>query len=163
MVNVKVTLLDGKHHPVDSSELAFEQAGSLGFQEAVAHAKPVFMEPLMHLQVVTPDDFLGAVTGDLNSRRAEITGMELRHGTRVIEAKVPLAELFGYTRERTRRRSVAEHREQREHPPRGASPPPARRKVGAGGAARSERPSLHAARFVSRRCGGLRAADRIQR
>ena len=97
MSNVRVTMLDGSHHPVDSSDLAFEQAGAMAFEAAVAKADPVFMEPIMSLQVVTPEEFLGAVTGDLNSRRAEIVNMSLRHNMRVVDAKVPLAEVFGYS------------------------------------------------------------------
>ncbi len=97
MVNVKATLIDGKHHPIDSSDIAFEQASSLAYTAAVEKAEPVFMEPIMSLQVVCPEEFLGAVTGDLNARRAEIGQMEMRASMRVIEAKVPLAEAFGYT------------------------------------------------------------------
>ncbi len=97
MVNVLVTLLDGKYHPVDSSDIAFVQAGSIGFKAAVAKASPVFLEPIMRLEVLVPDAFLGAVSGDLNSRRAEIIGMESRGSYRKLTSKVPLASMFGYT------------------------------------------------------------------
>jgi elongation factor G len=97
MENIKVTLLGGEHHPVDSSEMAFLQAASMAFEQAVTKADPAFMEPVMSLQVVCPEEFLGAVTGDLNARRAEIVNMALRHTNRVIDAHVPLAEMFGYS------------------------------------------------------------------
>ncbi|NQU75236.1 MAG: elongation factor G, partial [Planctomycetes bacterium] len=97
MENVKVTLINGEHHPVDSSELAFMQAATMAFEHGVEQADPVFMEPLMKLQVVTPEEFLGAIAGDLNARRGEIQNMAVRHSMRVIDAKVPLAEMFGYT------------------------------------------------------------------
>jgi len=97
MDNLLVTLIDGDSHPVDSSEMAFLQAASMAFEDAVAKATPTFMEPIMSLQVVCPGESLGAVTGDLNARRAEIMDMTVRHSMRVIDAKVPLAEMFGYT------------------------------------------------------------------
>ena len=97
MENVQVTLIGGDHHPVDSSEIAFLQAGALAFEQAVAKACPVFMEPVMNLQVVCPEEFLGAVTGDMNARRADIVNMTVRRSTQVITARVPLAEVFGYT------------------------------------------------------------------
>jgi len=97
MTNVKVTLLDGKHHPVDSSEIAFAQAGARAFRAAVENARPVFLEPIMDVEVVTPEAYLGGVTADLNSRRAEITGMEHRGDYRKVTAKVPLASMFGYS------------------------------------------------------------------
>jgi len=96
MVNVKITLTDGDHHPVDSSEIAFEQAGALAYEAAAKKASPVFMEPVMDLQIVCPEAYLGPVTADLNARRGEITRMTVRHSMRVIDAKVPLAEAFGY-------------------------------------------------------------------
>ncbi len=107
MLNVKATLLDGKDHPVDSSELAFEQAAVLAFQQAVEKARPVFLEPLMRLQVSVPEEFVGAVTGDLNGRRAEIQRMDQRGDFRVLHALVPLAEMFGYS---TQLRSLTQGR-----------------------------------------------------
>jgi elongation factor G len=107
MLNVKITLLDGKHHPVDSSELAFEQAGAMAFNEAARKASPVFLEPIMKLQVTTPEPYLGAVTGDLNARRAEIRSMDHRGPYRVLHALVPLAEVFGYS---TQLRSLTQGR-----------------------------------------------------
>ncbi len=97
MLNVKAVLIDGKHHPVDSSDIAFQQAGALAFNEAVGKAHPVFLEPIMLLQVTTPEEYLGAVTGDLNARRAEIKGMDQRGKHRVLTALAPLAEMFGYS------------------------------------------------------------------
>jgi len=96
MENLLVTLVGGESHPVDSSEMAFLQAASMAFEDAVAKAAPTFMEPIMSLQVVCPEESLGAVTGDLNARRAEIVDMTVRHSMRMIDAKVPLAEMFGY-------------------------------------------------------------------
>ncbi len=107
MQNVKVTLLDGKHHPIDSSELAFRQAGSIAFTQAVEKATPVFLEPIMRLQVTTPEEYLGAVTGDLNSRRADIREMSHRGRFRLLLAEVPLAEMFGYS---TQLRSLTQGR-----------------------------------------------------
>ncbi len=94
--NLKVTLLGGKHHPVDSSDMAFHQAGVIAFERAVNAASPVFLEPIMRVHVTTPDEYLGAVTGDLNMRRGEIHGMQERGQYRVATAEVPLAEMFGY-------------------------------------------------------------------
>ena len=96
LVDVKVTLIDGTWHEVDSTPLAFKIAGSLAFRDAAAAAKPVLLEPLMQLEVVTPDDYLGGIVGDLNARRGKIGGMEMRGGSRVIKGLVPLAEMFGY-------------------------------------------------------------------
>jgi len=97
MVDLKVSVLDGSFHEVDSSEMAFKIAGSMTFKEAARKAQPVIKEPIMAVEVVTPDQFLGAVVGDLNSRRGMIEGQEQSHGgTMVIKAKVPLAEMFGY-------------------------------------------------------------------
>jgi len=96
MTGVKTTLDDGSYHEVDSSELAFKIAASLGFKEATRRAKMVLLEPMMKVEVVVPEDFMGAVTGDLNSRRGQIEGMEKRGSTRIIRATVPLAEMFGY-------------------------------------------------------------------
>ena len=96
MVDLKVTLLDGAYHDVDSSELAFKIAGSMAFKEAARRAKPVLLEPVMAVEVTTPDDFMGDVIGDLNSRRGHIQAMEERMGARVVKALVPLSEMFGY-------------------------------------------------------------------
>ena len=96
LVDVKVTLLDGAYHDVDSSELAFKIAGSMAFKDAARRAGPVIMEPMMSVEVTTPEDFMGEVIGDLNSRRGQIQAMDERAGTRVIEAVVPLSEMFGY-------------------------------------------------------------------
>jgi len=95
--NVKAILVDGKHHPVDSSDVAFHQAGVLAFNEAVRKAGAVFLEPIMLLEVTVPEEYLGAVAGDLNSRRAEIKEMEQRGKYRILDAWVPLAEMFGYS------------------------------------------------------------------
>jgi elongation factor G len=96
MVDVKVTLTDGAYHEVDSSELAFKIAGSMAFKKAAAHADPVLLEPVMAVEVRTPDDYMGDVIGDLNSRRGQIQAMEERSGVRVVKALVPLSEMFGY-------------------------------------------------------------------
>jgi elongation factor G len=96
MTGVKVVLQDGSYHEVDSSELAFKIAGSIGFKDAVSHAKPVLLEPVMKVEVVVPEDFMGDVLGDLSSRRGHIEGMEKRGSTQIIRAMVPLAEMFGY-------------------------------------------------------------------
>lgn len=96
MVDVSVTLYDGSYHEVDSSEMAFKIAGSIGFKNAVQQAKPVLLEPVMKVQVLVPEEYMGDVIGDLNSRRGHITSMEPRNGLQVIDALVPLAEMFGY-------------------------------------------------------------------
>ena len=96
MVDVKVTLTDGSYHEVDSSELAFKIAGSMAFKKAAGHADPVLLEPVMAVEVRTPDDYMGDVIGDLNSRRGQIQAMEERSGVRVVKALVPLSEMFGY-------------------------------------------------------------------
>src|SRR5208282_2261430 len=107
MVDIKATLLDGKHHEVDSSELAFKIAGSMAFKEACSKAAPLLLEPVMEVEVVTPQEFMGDVIGDLNSRRGKILNMENRGGAQVIEARVPLANMFGYA---TRLRSMTQGR-----------------------------------------------------
>ncbi|MHB8381313.1 MAG: elongation factor G [Candidatus Binataceae bacterium] len=107
MVDVRATLLDGKSHDVDSSELAFKIAGSIAFKEACERAEAVLLEPVMDVEVVTPQDFMGEVIGDLNSRRGKILNMENRAGAQVIEARVPLATMFGYA---TRLRSITQGR-----------------------------------------------------
>ena len=96
MVDVKVTLTDGAYHEVDSSELAFKIAGSMAFKKAAALANPVLLEPVMNVEVTTPEDYMGEVIGDLNSRRGQMQAMEERSGARVIKALVPLSEMFGY-------------------------------------------------------------------
>ena len=96
MVDVRVTLTDGSYHDVDSSEMAFKVAGSMAFREAARRAKPVLLEPIMAVEVVTPEEFMGDVIGDLNRRRGRIEGMEPRGNAQVIAAHVPLAEMFGY-------------------------------------------------------------------
>jgi elongation factor G len=96
MVDVKVTLTDGAYHEVDSSELAFKIAGSMAFKKAAALAGPVLLEPMMSVEVTTPEDYMGDVIGDLNSRRGQIQAMEERSGARVVKALVPLSEMFGY-------------------------------------------------------------------
>ena len=96
MVDLKVTLTDGAYHEVDSSELAFKIAGSMAFKKAAGYAEPVLLEPVMAVEVRTPDDYMGEVIGDLNSRRGQMQAMEERSGVRVIKATVPLSEMFGY-------------------------------------------------------------------
>ncbi|WP_096907061.1 elongation factor G [Dietzia sp. WMMA184] len=96
MVNVKATLVDGAYHEVDSSEMAFKVAGSMAFKEAARKCQPVILEPLMAVEVVTPEDYMGDVIGDINSRRGQIQAMEERSGARVVKAHVPLSEMFGY-------------------------------------------------------------------
>ena len=96
MVDVKVTLLDGSYHEVDSSEIAFKIAGSLAYKEAVGKARPVLLEPIMAVEVVVPEEFMGEVIGDISSRRGKVLGMDSRPAAQVIEARVPLAEMFGY-------------------------------------------------------------------
>jgi elongation factor G len=96
MVDVKAILYDGSYHDVDSNEMAFKIAGSMAFKEAARKASPVLLEPVMAVEVVTPEDYAGVIMGDLSSRRGRIEGMEHRAGSQVIKAIVPLAEMFGY-------------------------------------------------------------------
>jgi elongation factor G len=96
LVGLKVTLLDGAYHEVDSSEMAFKIAGSMALKEAARKADPVILEPMMAVEVTTPEDYMGDVIGDLNSRRGQIQQVEERSGSRVIKALVPLSEMFGY-------------------------------------------------------------------
>jgi elongation factor G len=108
-VDVKVQLVDGKYHDVDSSEMAFKIAGQNVFREAARLAKPVLMEPIMTVEVVTPEDYMGDVMGDLSSRRGRIGSMEARGNTQVVNATVPLSEMFGYStdlRSRTQGRAT---------------------------------------------------------
>ena len=97
LVDVKVTCFDGSYHDVDSSEMAFKIAGSMGFKEGAAKAKPVLLEPIMAVEVVLPEEYLGEVMGDLNSRRGRVSGMEARGGAQVVNATVPLSSMFGYS------------------------------------------------------------------
>lgn len=96
LVNIKATLLDGAYHEVDSSEMAFKIAGSQALKEAVAKAKPILLEPLMAVEVITPEEYMGEVIGDINSRRGQVSAMDDRAGAKVVKAKVPLSEMFGY-------------------------------------------------------------------
>jgi elongation factor G len=108
-VDVRATLVDGKYHEVDSSEMAFKIAGSMAFKDAARRAKPVLLEPIMAVEVVTPEDYMGDVIGDLNSRRGRVGGMEQRGNSQVIRAQVPLSEMFGYAtdlRSRTQGRAT---------------------------------------------------------
>ncbi len=99
MVDIKVSLTDGSYHDVDSSEMAFKIAGSMGFKEACRKAKAVLLEPVMDVEVVTPEEYMGAIVGDLNSRRGRILSMEARGTSQVIRANVPLGQMFGYATE----------------------------------------------------------------
>ena len=99
MVDVRVRLTDGSYHEVDSSEMAFKIAGSMGFKEACRRARPVLLEPVMDVEVVMPEEYMGAIVGDLNSRRGRIVSMEARGSSQVIRANVPLAQMFGYATE----------------------------------------------------------------
>ena len=108
-VDVRATLIDGKYHDVDSSEMAFKIAGTMAFKEAARKAKPILLEPIMTVEVVTPDDYMGDVMGDLSSRRGKLGGMEQRGNSQVINAQVPLSEMFGYAtdlRSRTQGRAT---------------------------------------------------------
>ena len=96
LVDVRVTCYDGSYHDVDSSEMAFKIAGSMGFKEGAAKAKPVLLEPIMSVEVVLPEEYLGEVMGDLSSRRGRVSGMEARGGAQVVNAHVPLSSMFGY-------------------------------------------------------------------
>ncbi len=96
VVDVKVTLYDGSYHEVDSSEMAFKIAGSMAFKSAMKQADPVLLEPMMKVVVITPEDYMGDVIGDINSRRGQMQGMEARNGAQEIHAFVPLSEMFGY-------------------------------------------------------------------
>ena len=107
LVNVSVDLWDGSYHEVDSNEMAFKMAGSMALQEAAKRAKPVLLEPVMKVEVIVPEKFMGDVTGQLSSKRGQIEGMDDRFGNKVVRAKVPLAEMFGYV---TTLRSMTEGR-----------------------------------------------------
>jgi elongation factor G len=96
VVDVKVTLFDGSYHDVDSNEMAFKIAGSMGFREGAVKAGPVLLEPIMHVEVVTPEDYMGDVMGDLNRRRGLVQGMDDSPAGKIIRAEVPLSAMFGY-------------------------------------------------------------------
>jgi elongation factor G len=96
VVDVKVTLYDGSYHDVDSSEMAFKIAGSIGFKEGAAKASPVLLEPIMKVEIVTPEDYLGPVTGDISRRRGMLQGSEDSPAGKIVRAEVPLSEMFGY-------------------------------------------------------------------
>ena len=96
VVDIKATLLDGSFHDVDSSEMAFKIAGTMAFKEAARKGKPVLLEPIMAVEVVTPEDYMGDVMGDLSSRRGKVGGMDQRGNAQVVRAEVPLSEMFGY-------------------------------------------------------------------
>jgi elongation factor G len=96
MVDIKVSLYDGSYHDVDSNEMAFKIAGSMAFKEAAKKAKPVLLEPVMAVEVTVPEEYMGTIIGDLNSRRGRIEGMEMVGGLQAIKATVPLSNMFGY-------------------------------------------------------------------
>ena len=109
VVDVRAILVDGSAHDVDSSEMAFKVAGSMAFKEAARRAKPVLLEPVMAVEVVTPEDYMGDVFGDLSARRGRVEGSEQRGNSMVIRATVPLSEMFGYAtdlRSRTQGRAT---------------------------------------------------------
>jgi elongation factor G len=97
MVDVRVTLYDGSFHDVDSSEIAFKIAASMAFKDGAAKADPVLLEPIMKVEIVTPDEYMGDVNGDLNRRRGVLQGMDESPAGKIIKAEVPLAEMFGYS------------------------------------------------------------------
>ena len=109
MVGIKATLLDGAYHEVDSSEMAFKIAGSMAFKEAARKADPALLEPIMAVEVRTPEEYMGEVIGDINSRRGQIRSMTDAAGVKVIDSLVPLSEMFGYVgdlRSKTQGRAV---------------------------------------------------------
>jgi elongation factor G len=106
---VQVELYDGSYHDVDSSEMAFKIAGSMAFKDAAKKANPVLLEPVMRVEVVVPEEYMGDIMGDINSRRGKITAMEARGGTQIVRSRVPLSEMFGYAtdlRSRTQGRAT---------------------------------------------------------
>ena len=107
VVDIKVTIFDGSYHDVDSNEMAFKIAGSMAVKEGVRKAKPVLLEPIMKVEVVTPEDYFGDIVGDLNRRRGQIIGMEDSVSGKVVTAEVPLAEMFQYS---TSMRSMSQGR-----------------------------------------------------
>ena len=96
MVDVKVTLYDGSYHEVDSSEMAFKIAGSMATKQAAEKSQPIILEPVFKVEVTTPEEYMGDIIGDLNSRRGMVSGMTDRNGAKIISAKVPLSQMFGY-------------------------------------------------------------------
>jgi elongation factor G len=110
LVDMRATLTGGSYHDVDSSEMAFKIAGSMALKKAAKQAKPVLLEPIMAVEVVTPEDYMGDVIGDLSSRRGKVEGMEQRGNAQVVRAQVPLAEMFGYATDlRSRTQGRATH------------------------------------------------------
>jgi elongation factor G len=107
VLDIKVSLVDGSYHDVDSSEMAFRVAGSMGMKEALRRGSPILLEPMMSIEVITPGDFLGDILGDLNSRRAQIRNLEGQGDVQVIAADIPLSETFGYA---TQLRSLTQGR-----------------------------------------------------
>jgi len=107
MVDIKVALVDGSYHDVDSSEMAFKVAASMGFRKGCEQCQPVILEPIMKVEVVTPEDYMGDIVGDLNRRRGKIQGMNDRGIAKVVDAEVPLSEMFGYS---TNLRSMSQGR-----------------------------------------------------
>ena len=108
-VDIRAILTDGKYHDVDSSEMAFKIAGTMAFKEAARKAKPVLLEPIMNVEVSTPEDYMGDVMGDLSSRRGKLGGMEQKGNSQIIRAQVPLSDMFGYAtdlRSRTQGRAT---------------------------------------------------------
>ena len=97
MVDIRVTVVDGSYHDVDSNEMAFKVAGSMGFRAGCAQAKPVLLEPMMEVEVITPEEYMGDIVGDLNRRRGKVLGMGDRGNAKVVDAEVPLSEMFGYS------------------------------------------------------------------
>jgi elongation factor G len=107
--DVGIELYDGSFHEVDSSEMAFKIAGSMAFKEAAKHAGPVLLEPVMKVEVVVPEEYMGDIMGDISGRRGRIVSMEARGGTQIVNARVPLSEMFGYAtdlRSRTQGRAT---------------------------------------------------------
>jgi elongation factor G len=108
-VDIRAILTDGKYHDVDSSEMAFKIAGTMAFKEAARKAKPILLEPIMNVEVSTPEDYMGDVMGDLSSRRGKLGGMEQKGNSQIIRAQVPLSDMFGYAtdlRSRTQGRAT---------------------------------------------------------
>ena len=109
VIDLKVRLVDGSYHDVDSSEMAFKIAGSMAIKEAIRKADPTLLEPIMKVDITVPEDYMGDVIGDVNSRRGRIEGMEARNGAQIIATYVPLSEMFGYAtslRSRTQGRGI---------------------------------------------------------
>ncbi len=109
VLDLKVTLFDGSYHEVDSSEMAFKIAGSMAFKDGMRKADPVLLEPIMKVEITVPEEYMGDVMGDVNSRRGRIDGMESRMGAQVIRSFIPLSEMFGYAtdlRSKTQGRGV---------------------------------------------------------